>query len=242
MIAIPAIDLKDGQVVRLLHGNFKEESVYSEKPEEVARRFESSGAARIHVVDLDGALKGEASNLRSVERILASVKTPVEVGGGVRSIENAARYFDMGASYVILGTKACLDRGFLKEALGEFGEKLIVGLDARDGRIATDGWTKISETRATDLAQDVARLGGKTVIYTDIARDGALKGPNLKEITALAEAAALDVIASGGVSSLDDLRALKKMNATNVSGVVIGKALYEKKFTLEEAIRCLQNA
>src|SRR5437868_5801440 len=142
MIPIPAIDLKDGKVVRLLHGDFNEQKVYFEGPEAIAKRFREDGAERLHVVDLDGALKGKPANLPSIEKILKHSKAPVEVGGGIRSLETAAAYFDMGVSWVILGTKACLDKGFLKEALGEFKDKIILGIDALNGLIATDGWTK----------------------------------------------------------------------------------------------------
>ena len=243
MIPIPAIDLKDGKVVRLVQGNFKEEKVYAVKPENVARGYEQSGAERIHVVDLDGALKGTPANLDLVENILKSVKIPLEVGGGIRDLKTAGRYFDRGVRWVILGTKACLDRGFMEEAVKEFKNKIIVGMDALGGMIATDGWTKITRTRAVDLAKNFEAAGGRTIIYTDIAKDGALKGPNLKEVTAMCEAVKLDVIASGGVSSLKDLENLAKLGKTNLKGVVIGKALYENAFSLEDAVKtCLQNA
>ncbi len=243
MIPIPAIDLKDGKVVRLLHGNFKEEKVYFDGPEIIAKRFENDGAARIHVVDLDGALKGKPKNKALIEEILKVVKTPLEVGGGIRSLETAEDYFAMGISWVILGTKACLDPGFMEEALCEFKEKVIVGIDALDGFIATDGWTKTTKIRAVDLAKQVEALGGKTIIYTDISKDGALQGPNLKEVTHMASNLGIDVIASGGVGALKDVQALLDLKKKNISGVIIGKALYENKFTLKDAIGlCSQNA
>ncbi len=242
MIAIPAIDLKGGRVVRLLHGDFKEEKVYPQKPGEAARQYQSEGAERLHVVDLDGALKGAPANRDGVEAILRSVKVPIEVGGGIRDIKTAVRYLDMGVRWVILGTQACLDEGFLREALGELGERVIVGIDAMNGLIATDGWTRVTKMKAHDLAKQVEALGGKTVIYTDISKDGALKGPNIPEIEALSKAVALQVIASGGVSSLDDLKRLKALGRENIIGVIIGKALYENKFQLKDALRtCLQN-
>lgn len=236
MIPIPAIDLKDGKVVRLLHGNFNAETVYADKPETVAREFQSMGAARLHVVDLDGALKGKPANMRAVESILKSVEIPVEVGGGIRDIGMAALYLEMGARWVVLGTKACLDPGFLREALGELGKKVIIGIDAKDGFIATDGWTKTMPTKAVDLAKKVEAAGGKTIIYTDISKDGTLQGPNLGEIRTMSEAVKLDVIASGGVGSLKDLENIAKLGRANVTGVIIGKAMYEKKFTLKEAV------
>jgi phosphoribosylformimino-5-aminoimidazole carboxamide ribotide isomerase len=236
MFPIPAIDLKGGRVVRLLQGKFDEESVYAEEAHEVARRFSEDGAQRIHVVDLDGALKGEPKNLALVEKILRTVKTPVEVGGGIREIPQAARYLEMGARYVILGTQACLDAGFLKEALAEFGEKAIIGIDASNGFVATDGWTRVLKEKAADLAKRVEALGGRTIIYTDIAKDGALAGPNLAQISEIADTVKLDVIASGGVGKTADLEALKNLKKKNVRAVIVGKALYEKKFSLKEAI------
>ncbi len=242
MIPIPAIDLKDGRVVRLLHGDFKEEKVYDVKPEAVARGYESEGAERIHVVDLDGALKGVPANVSLVERIVKSVKTPVEVGGGIRDLKAAERYFEMGVRWVILGTKACLDRGFMAEAAKAFGGSIIVGMDAKDGMIATDGWTKVTGTKAIDLAKDFEGMGGKTIIYTDISKDGALKGPNLKEVCAMSDAVKIDVIASGGVGALEDLKNLMKLGKANLKGVIIGKALYEKKFSVRDAVKtCSQN-
>ncbi len=242
MIPIPAIDLKDGKVVRLFQGDFKAEKIYSEKAEDIARRFEEEGASRIHVVDLDGALKGEPKNIKTIERILNAVRTPVEVGGGIRSLQTAARYLAMGAGWVIFGTQACLDRGFIKELVSELKEKAIIGVDARDGLIATDGWTKVTKINAVQFIKEFEKLGGQTVIYTDISKDGALSGLNIKEIKNASEAVNLDLIASGGVSSLKDLEALMKLKKKNIRGVVIGKALYENKFTLKEAIQvCSQN-
>lgn len=237
MIPIPAIDLKDGNVVRLLQGNFKEEKVYSAKPEQIARLFQDHKASRLHVVDLDGALKGEPKNMLSVETILRHVEIPVEIGGGIRTLTLAKKYFDMGISWVILGTKACLDKGFLQEALKEFKEKIIVGIDASNGYVATDGWTKITSIKSVDMAKEVETLGGRCVIYTDISKDGVLKGPNLNEIQSLSDSLNIDVIASGGVGALEDISALICLKKKNIIGVIIGKALYENKFSLEEAVR-----
>ncbi len=243
MIPIPAIDLKDGKVVRLLHGNFKEEKVYTVRPEDVARGYEASGAQRIHVVDLDGALKGVPANLDLIEKIIRSVQIPVEVGGGIRDLKTAGRFFEMGVRWAILGTKACLDRGFMTEAAQEYKDKVIVGMDALGGMIATDGWTKVTRIKATDLAKDFEKAGGRTIIYTDIAKDGALKGPNLKEVAVMCDEVKIDIIASGGVGSLDDLKNLSKLGKNNLKGVIIGKALYENAFSLTDAVKlCLQNA
>ena len=237
MIPIPAIDLKNGKVVRLLHGNFKEEKIYFDKPQTVAKRFEEEGAQRLHVVDLDGALEGKPKNFECVEAILKEVKTPVEAGGGVRSLKAATHYFEAGVSWVVFGTKACLDTGFMREAITEFKERAIIGIDALNGFVATDGWTKITKIRAADLAKDVEALGGKTVIYTDISKDGALQGINLKEIQVLSQSVSMNIIASGGVSSLQDIQSLLDLKQPNISGVIIGKALYEKKIQLKDVVR-----
>ena len=237
MIPIPAIDLKGGKVVRLLHGNFKAEKVYSEKAEAAAENFQREGAARIHVVDLDGALSGVPKNLAVIETLASKVRVPIEVGGGIRDLKTAERYISMGVSWVILGTKACLDLGFLKEAVREFGSKVIVGLDALDGILATDGWTQKTKIKAVAHAAEVKACGAATIIYTDISKDGALKGPNLAGIETLAKSVDLEVIASGGISSLADLRALRALSCKNIQGAIIGKALYENKFTLKEAIQ-----
>ena len=178
MIPIPAIDLKDGRVVRLLQGDFEKEVVYPQRAEDMARQFEQDGARRIHVVDLDGALKGEPKNQTLVEKILKAVKVPIELGGGIRDMKQAERYLAMGVRWIIFGTKASLDPGFLREALSALGERAIIGIDARDGQVATDGWTNVLALEAMEMAERVEALGGKTVIYTDISRDGALKGPN----------------------------------------------------------------
>ena len=236
MFPIPAIDLKDGRVVRLLQGKFEAESVYAEEPKQLARRFADDGAQRIHVVDLDGALKGEPKNVLLVESVIKAVKVPVEVGGGIRKPEQVERYLGMGAGFVILGTKACLDPGFLKEVLAAFGERVIVGIDASNGQVAVDGWTKVLPQKALDFAKQVEALGGKTIIYTDISKDGALAGPNLLQVGAVCDAVSADVIASGGVSSIADLKALTGLKKNNLKAVVIGKALYEKRFSVKEAV------
>lgn len=237
MIPVPAIDLKGGKVVRLLQGKFDSEKIYDEKPEAVAKAFEAGGAQRIHVVDLDGALKGEPKNLSAVEQILKAVRVPVEVGGGIRDLKQASQILGMGARWVVFGTKACLDAGFLAEAVAELDERAIIGIDAKDGFVAVDGWTRVLSEKAVHLAKKVRAVGGRTIIYTDISRDGALRGPNLEHVEALAGAVSLDIIASGGVSSVEDLRALRALEKTNLIGVIVGKALYEKKFTIQEAVR-----
>ena len=242
MIPIPAIDLKNGKVVRLLHGDFTKEKIYDVEPADIAKAYAADGAQRLHVVDLDGAVSGHPKNWAGVEQILRAVKVPVEIGGGIRSIETALKYIKAGASYVIFGTKACLDTGFVREAAHELKEKMIVGIDAKNGFVATDGWVTITQIKAMDLARDMKALGVKSLIYTDISKDGALEGPNLDAVARIADAVDLHVIASGGVGSLSDLEQLVKLNRHNITGVIIGKALYEKKFTVKEAVRvCSQS-
>ena len=226
MIPIPAIDLKGGKVVRLLQGKFEEEKVYFDKPWQVAEHFEEEGASRIHVVDLEGALGGVPKNLNSVEEILKNVKIPLEVGGGVRDLKIAETYLRMGVSWVILGTKACLDKGFLKEALAQFREKVIVGIDALGGLVATDAWTKVTNIKAVEFARDIESLGVQTVIYTDISKDGMLKGPSLKEIQTMSQALKINVIASGGVGSLKDIEAILNLNQKTLP-----ESLSEKRCT-----------
>ncbi len=243
MIPIPAIDLKGGRVVRLSQGDFNKEKIYTDNAGAVAKAFEQDGAKRIHIVDLDGALKGEPQNRGPLEQILSSVKVPVELGGGIRSLKIAESYISMGVSWVVLGTKACLDHGFLKEAIAEFGPKVIVGIDALNGLVATDGWTKVTQNNALALAKLAEDFGAKTIIYTDISKDGVLGGPNLNEIEKMADGLKLDVIASGGVSELGDLKRISGLKRKNIIGAIIGKALYENKFNLKQAVdTCLQSA
>lgn len=236
MIPIPAIDLKSGRVVRLLHGDFTKEKVYEVKPADVARQYAADGAERIHVVDLDGAVMGQPKNFALVEQILAATKVPVEVGGGLRSIETAEKYLKAGAAYVIFGTKAAMDMGFVREAAAALKDRAIVGIDAKDGFVATDGWVNVTDIKAMDMAKQLKAAGIKTVIYTDISKDGALAGPNFDAVARMADSVRMNVIASGGVSSLEDLRSLALLRRDNLLGVIIGKALYEKKFTLREAV------
>ncbi|MCG3176111.1 MAG: 1-(5-phosphoribosyl)-5-[(5-phosphoribosylamino)methylideneamino] imidazole-4-carboxamide isomerase [Candidatus Omnitrophica bacterium] len=243
MIPIPAIDLRGGKAVRLFKGDFDRETVYADAPADVAAVFEEQGARRLHVVDLDGARDGAQANMDAVRAILRRVKVPVELGGGLRDLGSAHRALEAGVRWVIFGTQACLDPGFLKEALREFGERAIIGIDAVRGQVATDGWRKVTELRARGLAESVSSLGGRTIIYTDIDRDGALTGPNLKELGTMLDLGGIGVIASGGVSSLDDLRALEALRKPNLLGAIIGKALYEKKFSVADAVRtCLPSA
>ena len=234
MIVIPAIDLKNGLCVRLLQGRKSEMTVYNEDPVEVAREFAAAGAEMIHVVDLDGAFnETESPNRAVLRRIVDAVDVQIEFGGGVRSLEDVRQLCDAGVARVVLGTVAAEAPGKLKDFVSGFGSKICVGIDARDGRVMTRGWETATPLMAVDLARSVAECGVERIIYTDIARDGALTGPNIEQTLAVARSANVKVTASGGVSSLDDI---KRLRDARVDSVIVGKALYEGKFKLEEAI------
>lgn len=243
MIVIPAIDLRGGKAVRLTKGDFNQEKVYSDNPAEIARGFAADGARRIHIVDLEGALGGEPKHAALIRSIASEVKSAeFEVGGGVREARTVDMYLRAGVSRVVVGTRACLDRGFLAELLAEFGEKVIIGVDAVKGMVATDGWTKVTGTKAEDLIDAALAAGGSEIIHTDIDTDGMLKGPNTAELGRLAGLFPTgQFIASGGVSSLDDLDALKKLGKPNIFGAIIGKAIYEGNISVREAVVHVRN-
>lgn len=234
MLIFPAIDLKDGKCVRLLQGKAAEVTVYSEDPVAMALHWQEQGGQFLHVVDLDGAFSGEPKNWNWVRRIAGEIKIPVQLGGGLRSIDQIQAALEMGVSRVVLGTKATSEE-FLKEAFSQFdSEKLVVGIDARDGKVAVAGWTQQTELSAIDFAKKAFHMGAGRIIFTDISTDGMLVGPPLKSIRRLCNAIPCSVIASGGVSTAADVGALRELNLPNLEGVIIGKALYEKKFTLRE--------
>ena len=238
MLIIPAIDLKNGSCVRLLQGRKSDVTVYNDDPVQVATEFAVAGAEMIHVVDLDGAFReAESPNRAVVRRIVEAVDVPIEFGGGVRSLDDVQQLCDAGVMRVVLGTLAAEAPARLKEFVSSFGSKLCVGIDARDGRVMTRGWETATPLMAIDLARSVAECGVERIIYTDIARDGTLAGPNIQQTLAIAEAANVRVTASGGVSSLDDIKRLRDAGDERVDSVIVGKALYEGKFRLEEAIR-----
>jgi len=238
MLIIPAIDIKNGKVVRLYKGEFDTSKTYSQSPAAVAKRWQEQGAKLIHVVDLDGAMKGKPKNIAAIKKIASSVEIPVEVGGGIRTKADIEKVLAAGAHRVILGTKACEDEKFLKSTIAEFGEKIIVSIDAAGGNVATAGWQNVTDIRAVDMLKNLEMMGLKLVIYTVIERDGTMKGPDvdaLREFLAAREDCL--VISSGGISTLDDLMTLKSFETQGLFGVILGKALYEKKIDLEEAIR-----
>lgn len=240
MLIIPAIDIQDGCVVRLVQGR-RNKIVYSRDPAKTALHWARQGARLIHVVDLDGAVCGEPRNLDAVREIVAKVDAPIEFGGGVRNIETIKSLLCAGISRVVLGTKAIQDKEFLKKSFQRFQDQIIVSIDAHGAQVFTQGWKKAcAGLDALELAETLKKIGFKQAIYTDISKDGTLKGPNIQGIKSLAKKSGLQVIASGGVSSLADLLKLKTLEKQGVAGVIIGKALYEGNFTLREAIRCVR--
>lgn len=238
MLVIPAIDLKDGCCVRLSQGEFNSAKVYGSDPIEQARRFVDAGAELIHIVDLDGAKDGGRSANRSVAReIVNRVGVDVEFGGGVRSEGDVEELIDIGVSRVILGTLATESPDKLKSLVMRFGQRVCVGIDAREGVVMTRGWVAKSDLSAGEFALEVAKLGIERIIYTDIKRDGMLTGPNIEETVAIARKANVKVTASGGVSSVEDIRRLAESGEPLIDSVIVGKALYENRFSLEEALQ-----
>jgi len=238
MLIIPAIDLKDCSVVRLLRGDFNKKTVYSDNPVEAARHWIEQGAELIHIVDLDGAREGKVRNLPALKDILKETPARVEFGGGVRTIETIEELLQTGVSRVILGTKAAQDKEFLKQAFERFKDKIIVSIDAKNGEVQIQGWEKDhKKLNALTLAADLKELGFRELIYTDISKDGTLEGPNIPGLENLIKNTGMNVIASGGISSLDDIKKLKLLENNGVTGIIIGKALYEGKFTLTEALK-----
>lgn len=231
MLIYPAIDIRDGKCVRLTQGAFDAEKIYFDNPYEVAKLWEEKGARILHIIDLDGALGGESKNLDAIQKIVETVDIPIQVGGGIRSIKAIERLMDIGVDRIILGTKALEDRDIVIEALRLYGEKVIIGIDAKDGYVAIEGWTKTSQTKALDFAKEMEALGVRTIIYTDIAKDGMLQGPNFKSTKELNDNVDIDIIASGGVASMNDLEILAQIG---VAGAIVGKALYEGRIDLAQ--------
>lgn len=236
MLILPAIDLRGGNCVRLVKGDFKQETIYSEHPEEIALRLEGEGAEFLHVVDLDGALAGEPQNMDAIKRILQAVTIPVEVGGGIRSMESIDRLLSIGVSRVILGSVAVHKEELVQEACSSYGNRIVVGIDAKKGIVATDGWEKSGGISAVELAKKLGAFGLETIIYTDISRDGTLSGVNVTETAHLARSSGVKVIASGGVKSISDIEKLKKRECDGIIGVIVGKSIYEGTLSLTEAI------
>ena len=236
MIILPAIDLRDGKCVRLLKGDFAQETVYSTEPEEVALRWAREGAEFLHVVDLDGALAGKPQNTEAIKKILNSIQIPMEVGGGIRTLETIDATLELGVSRVILGSAAVQNQALVKNACQRYGNRIAVGIDAKDGIAAIDGWGGSGGISAIDLAKELSSYGLETIIYTDISRDGTLSGVNVEATAKLALESGVNVIASGGVRSLEDIHSLKAREAYAIIGVIAGKSIYEGTLSLPEAI------
>jgi phosphoribosylformimino-5-aminoimidazole carboxamide ribotide isomerase len=234
MVVIPAIDIRGGKVVRLTRGELSEETVYGSVPVEAARRWEAEGAVRLHVVDLDAAISGKPQ-FEAIAAVIAAVRIPVEVGGGLRVLENAMRYRDRGADRVIFGTAAVAAPGVVQAAVLRWPEAVAVALDARRGKVAVAGWQEITTVDAAELAARVHGWGVRRVQYTDVVRDGTLVGPNLEGLQQVAQAAPLQITAAGGVATLEDIGKLRVLERVGVDEVIVGKALYERRFTLAEA-------
>ncbi|MGN7457847.1 1-(5-phosphoribosyl)-5-[(5-phosphoribosylamino)methylideneamino]imidazole-4-carboxamide isomerase [Paenibacillus pasadenensis] len=236
----PAIDIRGGKAVRLVQGDYAQETVYNDSPVQAARDWEAQGASWIHLVDLDGAKAGHPVNAELIGEIARSVSVPVQLGGGLRTEEDVERLLSLGVSRVILGTAAIEDRAFVERVLARHGGRVAIGIDAKDGYVATRGWLETSEVKAEELARELAAKGAETFIFTDISRDGMMQGPNVEAIRSLAAYSGADVIASGGVSRIEDLRTLVEHAGEGIRGAIVGKALYTGAISLAEAVRELE--
>jgi phosphoribosylformimino-5-aminoimidazole carboxamide ribotide isomerase len=233
----PAIDMRGGKCVRLIQGDYDQETVYGDSPFDMAKTFVDQGAEWIHMVDLDGAKAGKRVNDEYVVAVAKKLEAKVQIGGGIRTEEDVAYYLENDIDRVILGSAAISNPAFVKDMLAKYKEKIAIGIDAKDGYVATEGWLQTSSIKATELGKTLADAGAEVFIFTDIAKDGMLSGPNVEAIVEMAKATGKQVIASGGVSKLDDLTKLATFRADGVSGAIIGKALYTNQFTLKEALK-----
>jgi phosphoribosylformimino-5-aminoimidazole carboxamide ribotide isomerase len=239
MLLIPAIDLKNGRCVRLLQGEAAAETVYSDDPAAMARSFEDAGAKRLHLVDLDGAFLGKGANLASIRSILKNISIPVQLGGGLRTAENIEQMFEIGVSSVIVGTMAVKNPDVLEDVIQRFsGEKIILGIDARNRKVSIEGWQEGTEIDDVEFALRWKKRGIQRIVFTDIARDGMLSGPNMEALRDFARRTGLKIVASGGISSMDDLEKLKTLEVDGVDQVISGKAIYEGKLDLKEVFKC----
>ena len=236
MLIIPAIDIRNGCVVRLIQGDFAQETVYNNNPLKVARKWEREGAKLIHIVDLDGAREGRLRNLKLGENIAQEISVPVQWGGGIRDLRTIEEVLNKGLERVVIGTKAVESPELIREACREFGERIVVGIDVRDSRVAVRGWTSSTSRKAVALAGEMESLGVKTIIFTDIKSDGMLTGPHLESLKEMLKAINISLIASGGVSSLEDIKSLRNLESEGLQGVIVGKALYAGRINLREAI------
>lgn len=239
MILYPAIDLKDGKCVRLLRGEMNKATVFSDSPADQAARFEAAGFQWLHLVDLNGAFEGRPVNDAAVKAILARCRLPAQLGGGIRTMDMIAHWLEAGIARVILGTVALRNPQLVKEACRLFPNQIAVGIDAKGGRVAVEGWAEVSDQKAVDLAKKFEDAGVAAIIYTDIARDGAMQGPNAEETLKLAESITTPVIASGGISSLADIRRYKELEMSGIEGCILGRALYDGAIKAEEALKLI---
>ena len=241
MIIFPAIDIRGGKCVRLIKGDFNQETVFSDRPEIMAKKWQDEGGKYLHLVDLDGALAGKSQNLATVEMILKTVDIPVELGGGIRTMENIETVLDMGVSRVILGSVAVKNPQLVKDACKKYGsERIVVGIDAKDGIVAVDGWGVSGNVEAKELAKKMALGGVKHIIYTDISRDGTLTGVNVQATAEIARYSGVKVVASGGVSSIEDIKLLKQYEKDGIEGVIVGKSIYTGSLSLPEALKIVK--
>ncbi len=237
MIVIPAIDLKNGKCVRLLQGEASQETIYSDDPAAMAQSFESAGAQRLHLVDLDGAFAGKTANLNSIQNIVRAINIPIELGGGIRNLDDIKRMLDLGISSVIVGTMAVKEPKTLETALKEYpGEQIILGVDSRRGKVAVQGWEEQTEINDVEFGKHWKNQGVERIIFTDIARDGMLTGPNLEALRHFAAGTQLKITASGGVSAKEDIDNLKNLEIPEIDHVIVGKAIYEGKVQLNEIL------
>lgn len=241
MIIIPAVDIKNGKCVRLFQGRLDSETVFSDDPAAMAKRWESEGAEIIHVIDLDGAVGKSPKNLNSIKRIIESVEAYIQVGGGIRTAKTVKMYLDLGVKRVIIGTEAIKNPEFVKDACKAFPDQIVVGIDARDGLVAIEGWTETTRIKAVDLARRFEDCGVAAINFTDIHRDGMETGPNIEATRHIAEAVSIPVVASGGVSTIEDIKKLMPLEAVGVVGVITGRALYSGSLSLKAAIEVSTN-
>ena len=242
MIIIPAIDLKSGRCVRLLQGRMDAETVYSDDPAAMAVRWATGGAGRLHVVDLDGAIEKRPKNLDQIRAIIDAVSIPIQVGGGIRDMQTIQMYLENGVDRVVIGTEAIRNPDLVRQACRAYPDRIVVGIDARNGLVAIEGWTEMTDSSAVELAKQLEDIGVAAINFTDIERDGMRTGPNIKETRRLAESVNISVVASGGVSSLDDIKALLPLARCGVVGVIVGKALYDGSVDLPEAVQLVKGA
>lgn len=240
MIIFPAIDIRGGKCVRLTEGRFDQETIFADKPLEMAKQWVAQGAQYLHLVDLDGALKGASVNTAVIKEIVDFVDIPVQLGGGIRTIENIEHILSLGITRVILGSVAVKNPELVKEACQKFGDKIVVGIDAKNGEVAVEGWGMSGGVKTEDLAKQMATVGVERIIFTDISRDGTLTGVNVEATAELAKLSGLKIIASGGVSSLEDIKAVKAVENSGVEGVIVGKAIYTGAVDLPAAIKIAQ--